>query len=434
MSRAKGGPRAGANARANQQLAVRVLDECLRSARGVPDVMARSPAARGVPAAVRAEVARLVQRALGARRRLQFVLGGDESSAAALLRASLADAGEPIAIDGPAVPDRAAIAERIDAIAAPELRFAVRWSLPDWAGTEFREAFGDEADAVAQALLQPPPRTLRTNLLRVASRDQLASRLAGEGVHTRPARFAATALHATSDDDLFRTRAFRDGAFEQQDEASQLAVLATAPPPGGRVLDLCCGSGGKTLALAAALQNRGTVLATDVHAGRLRELRARLPRAGADNVRPLLRDGGERAEAALREFGLRADRILIDAPCSGTGSWRRRPQARWSVDAADVDALVATQRELLLQAADLLRPRARLVYATCSLLPRENQQQVAWLRSQRPQLTPVPLKEILGGAAAAPVADASGGTLTLRPDRHGCDGFFAAVLRRSAGV
>jgi 16S rRNA (cytosine967-C5)-methyltransferase len=198
------------------------------------------------------------------------------------------------------------------------------------------------------------------------------------------------------------------------------------------VLDLCAGSGGKALAIAAALGNRGSVLATDVHRRRLQELRQQAARAGVHNVQ-----AGEIGEvdvpAAVAEFARHADRILVDAPCSGTGSWRRRPEARWNVRLGDLAALRATQERLLAMAAGWLRPGARLVYATCSLLRDENEEPIAALLAQRPELEVVRLAEVLSADAARPIADASGTFLSLRPDRHGCDGLFAAIVRRRRG-
>jgi 16S rRNA (cytosine967-C5)-methyltransferase len=167
-----------------------------------------------------------------------------------------------------------------------------------------------------------------------------------------------------------------------------------------------------------------------VHQGRLAALRERLARAGADNVQ--VQALGERGEAppVVATFAGHADRILVDAPCSGTGSWRRRPEARWSLDDAALRQMNAVQDRLLSRAAAWLKPGARLIYATCSLLASENEARIAALCAAQPQLETVRLAEILGGAVARPIADATGTFLSLRPDRHGTDGFFAAVLRR----
>lgn len=401
-----------------------VVAAFLRDRRPPRDTIAALSLLRGAPGPPRAAVARAAAAALAGLRRTWFVLGGGVGG------------------DGLPAPDRAEELVRHAAAAAvaiepllvgvpdPMRRFALRHSLPDWFAAAALAQFGDDAPTVAAALAAPAPRTLRANLLRVTDAAALAAELAAEDVPTRPGAFAATALHVDGDADLFATAAFARGAFEQQDEASQLVVAATAPPPGGKVLDLCAGSGGKTLALAAALHNRGEVLATDVHPGRLDALRQRLRRAGAHDVRVVALTEAAGLPPAVSAFAAAADRILVDAPCSGTGSWRRRPEARWGVGAGDLAALRRTQDALLDRAAALLRPGARLVYSTCSLLADENERRIDALLARDPGLQAVRLAEILGGATAAAIGDASGTFLSVRPDRHGCDGFFAAVLRR----
>ncbi|MFN9277708.1 MAG: RsmB/NOP family class I SAM-dependent RNA methyltransferase [Planctomycetota bacterium] len=411
------------------------------------DAMAASPLLRDLPAAELAAIGRLAVAAIAGMRRHEFVLAGPRGLAdlppprrALALVLAVAVASDALLADGAerwfaavAAPLGFARLLRAEAILAetadPLLRFARRHSVPDWFAARALAAFGERADAVAAALAQPAPRTLRANLLRVADRAALAAELAAAGVATRPARHAPTALHVDGDADLFATAAYRRGAFEQQDEASQLVALVTAPPPRGKVLDACAGSGGKTLALAAALGNRGVVTAVDPHAGRLQALRVRARRAGATNL--ALHEVGETAwPADVAAFAATADRILIDAPCSGTGSWRRRPEARWSVDEASLAQLARAQESLRDRAAAALRPGARLVYATCSLLPEENVGRVRALLAVRPELEVVRVAEILGAASAAPIADADGAVLSVRPDLHGCDGFFATAIRR----
>lgn len=428
------------------QWAVDVVAECFVMRSTVRDVIGGFGRLRGQPVAVRAAVVRMASDVMAARRRLVHALWNGEvppdlTSAATGMALVLARAVELGQLGPPAAAHAFAVAHyreldfapladadaRIAAIGDPQQRFAVRHSLPDWAAARLLQQYGDTADALATALQAPPPRTLRANTLR-GTREDLQAALAREGVVARPTPFAPHGLVVEGDADLFATAAFGSGAFEQQDEASQLAALVVLPPPGGRVLDLCAGSGGKTLALAAALQNRGEILATDVHTGRLAELRTRARRAGAGNVRAVaIDDGGP--DAVVRTFAARADRILVDAPCSGVGSWRRRPEARWSVTASDLDPIVASQERLLDLAAALLQPGARLVYATCSLLATENELVVQRLLARRPELETVRIVEILGGALARPIADATGTFLSLRPDVHGTDGFFAAVLR-----
>ena len=353
------------------------------------DAMAAMPSLRGTPAAERAAVVRTSGAAIAGRRRFEFLLAGHQGlgdlphreRARVLVLAAAVERGElGVAaahqqagreeLDFGALRDGAAqLATTVD----PVLRFGRTHSVPDWFAARALAQWGDEAAAVVGALGEPAPRTLRANLLRVADRQALAAELAAAGVVTTPGRWAATALHVDGETDLFATAAYARGAFEQQDEASQLVAAVVAAPPGGKVLDLCAGNGGKTLAIAAALQNRGTVCATDVHAGRLRALRERARRAGATNLAVHDLPEGD-WPAAVATFAAHADRILIDAPCSGTGSWRRRPEARWGFDERALAAIVRTQDELLARAAAALRPGARLVYATCSVLASENEE------------------------------------------------------------
>ncbi len=430
------------------QWAADVVAAWFDAGRAPREAIAAMPWLREAAANERAEVARRAGQALAAMRRLEFGLVGARGLAAlpsraralALVLASAVERDELLA-DGAARQFAASCGgdldfapllgadEAIAATADAVVRFGRRHSVPDWFARAAIAQFGEAADGVARALAAPPPRTLRANLLRVPSREALAAELSTEGVPTTPAVHAATALHVLGDHDLFATAAYRRGAFEQQDEASQLVAAVVAPPPGGKVLDLCAGNGGKTLALAAMLQNRGVVMAVDVHERRLQALRERARRAGAQNVEVhALGDGAW--PAAVAAFATHADRILVDAPCSGTGSWRRRPEGRWRVGEADLRALARTQADLLARGCAALRPGARLVYATCSLLRDENERQVERALAAAPGLELVRVAEILGGAGSRAFTDPSGTFLSLRPDVHGCDGFFAAVLRR----
>ena len=319
--------------------------------------------------------------------------------------------------------------ERIAALDDPDVRFGLTWSMPDWLARRFRTEFGGEAAQIAASLNQEPPITVRTNTLKAASRDQLAEQLAREGVKTRPTKFAPHGLAIEGSPAIFATQAFRDGWFEQQDEASQLCCLLVAPPPRGRVLDACAGAGGKTLALAAALGNRGDVLAIDMHDGRLNDLVERRRRAGTDNVRSMPVPGDAWPDE-VTAFASSADRILLDVPCSGIGSWRRRTDARWTSTAEGLAELRSIQTGLLGRALRCLAPGARLVYATCTMFADENEEQVQAALGGDPTLELVRAVEILGRSVADPISDPSGTFLRLVPHRHGTDGFFAAVIRR----
>jgi len=224
----------------------------------------------------------------------------------------------------------------------------------------------------------------------------------------------------------FGLSAFRDGLFEVMDEGSQLVADLVAPPPGGRVLDACAGAGGKTLALGAALANKGRVLALDTDGKKLEELRRRARRAGLTNVQA--KSVGAGTGDVVKAVTGTYDRVLVDAPCSGLGTLRRNPEARWRLQRADVEGFPARQVALMVSYAPLTAVGGRLIYATCTVNRRENEGVVERFLAERDDFVPVPVKEIWGRERAEKVGD--GMTLQLFPHRHDTDGFFAAVLRR----
>ena len=217
------------------------------------------------------------------------------------------------------------------------------------------------------------------------------------------------------------------GWYEVQDEGSQIAALMACAGPREQVLDICAGAGGKTLAFAAAMRNTGQVYAYDGDAQRLRPILERLKRAGVRNAQVL--QAGD--EAALTALGPRFDMVFVDAPCTGTGAWRRRPDAKWRLRPANLPQREQEQRQLLETAAALVKPGGRLVYATCSVLPQENGDQIAAFLANHSGFETLPWRESwragVGGEPPAS-ADGSDATLLLTPARHGTDGFFVAVL------
>jgi len=213
--------------------------------------------------------------------------------------------------------------------------------------------------------------------------------------------------------------AWRDGAIEVQDEGSQVVGLALPTASGDVIVDLCAGAGGKTLALAARMDNRGTLLACDTDRARLSRLRPRAERAGATIIETKLLDPGREA-AALADWLARADGVLVDAPCSGTGTWRRNPEARWRLDPARLDRLIDTQAHVLTLGASLVRPGGNLVYIVCSLLDAEGRDQVDRFLANHPGWTvDVP---------TLPAGQTHGGGIRLDPASAGTDGFFVARL------
>ena len=291
-------------------------------------------------------------------------------------------------------------------------RWTTRWSgwrcrrsLPRWIAERFVAELGlAEAEALAAVLNERAPLTVRANLLK-GDREALRARLAAEGTSATLTPYSPWGLTLDGHQNAFALQSFKDGAFEIQDEGSQLIALACGARPGMTVVDACAGAGGKTLALAAEMRNKGTLWALDSDADRLDEARRRARRAGVDNLRTRAIAAGDEAAAQLADLRGRADVVLVDAPCSGLGTLRRKPDARWRLSPADPERFAALQRELVARFATLLKPGGRLVYATCAISRVENE-----------------------GVAAAAVA-----ALPLRPHGPGAAPRRGAVRRARRG-
>jgi 16S rRNA (cytosine967-C5)-methyltransferase len=266
---------------------------------------------------------------------------------------------------------------------------------------------------------------LRANTLKTG-REELQALLAQEGFPCEPTPWSPSGLRRAERAPLFRTRAFRDGLFEVQDEGSQLLALLLEPRRQEMVVDFCAGAGGKTLHLGALMANTGTLYAFDTSARRLERLKPRLARAGLDTVRMVV-IAHERDERVRRLAG-KIDRVLVDAPCSGTGTLRRNPDIKWRP--MDLVALADAQARILAAAATLVKPGGRLVYATCSLLREENEAIVEGFLAATPGFAVMPAGEALARRHLTLAAD--GDFLRLLPHRHNTDGFFAAILARRA--
>ncbi len=319
-----------------------------------------------------------------------------------------------------------AVASVDDVIAGernPARRIALAASLPDWLAGRLVADWGDQAEALALALNERAPMTVRANLL-VTDRDALAIELEKEGLETHRGRWTDTALIVDSRTNLFASAAFKRGAMEAQDEGSQLlAELAVPHETKSLVIDYCAGAGGKTLAIAARLGNRGRIIASDVDGKKLEELRRRARRAHVSNAQAIAIEGG-RWPRELDSLRAKADVVFVDAPCSGIGALRRNPEARWRLRETDIAAFAARQREITNAALQLAAPGARVVYATCSLLSAENDEVAGSLTG----VVPVPLSEVLGGERAQALA--RNGAFTVAPHVHGTDGFYARVMKR----
>ncbi len=319
-----------------------------------------------------------------------------------------------------------AIASVDDAIATerkPSRRIALAASLPDWLADMLVADWRDEAEALALALNQRAPMTVRANLL-VTDRGALAAELAKEGLDTHPGACADTALVVDSRTNLFASAAFKRGAMEAQDEGSQLlADLAVPRYPKAIVLDYCAGAGGKTLAIAARLHNRGRIVASDVDTKKLEELRRRARRAHVSNAQAVAITGG-RWPSELDALRAKADVVFVDAPCSGIGALRRNPEARWRLRETDIATFAARQREIMSAALALAAPGARVVYATCSLLAAENEQVARSIAG----VELVDLATVMDEKRAHAIGRE--GAFTVTPHVHGTDGFYARIMKR----
>jgi 16S rRNA (cytosine967-C5)-methyltransferase len=302
-------------------------------------------------------------------------------------------------------PLRRLVGKSIDDPAMPD---AVRLEVPDWILPKLRARFGDALAAEIAALSAEAPLDLRVNLLK-GTREEAQAALAAEGVESSPTPLSPWGLRVAARRHITAGEAFRSGLVEIQDEGSQVVAALVEAAPEMRVADLCAGAGGKTLAMAMTMENRGHIVACDVSAVRLDGAVRRLRRAGVHNVeRHLLVAGDKWAKRRAGGF----DRVLVDAPCTGIGTWRRNPDARRHLRPDDLAELLPKQAGILDQAAGLVRKGGRLIYATCSLLPEENEAQVSGFLARHPEYA------------------VAGDFLSLTPLANGTDGFFAARLER----
>ncbi|HEX2668458.1 MAG TPA: RsmB/NOP family class I SAM-dependent RNA methyltransferase, partial [Gammaproteobacteria bacterium] len=259
----------------------------------------------------------------------------------------------------------------------------------------------------------------------------LMRRLVESGNPCEPMHYSPIGLQRDKRGPLFNTEEFREGLFELQDEGSQLLALMTEAAPKEKVVDFCAGAGGKTLALAAMMQNTGALNAYDVSPGRLERMKPRLARAGAYNAQVFaIRDENE---AILKKYAGTADAVLVDAPCSGTGTLRRNPDIKWRP--IDLGMLTKLQASILEAAARLVKPSGRLVYATCSLLEEENGAITAAFLAAHPEFEVMQAAQVLERQGAiVPEGMPADGSLRLLTDKHGTDCFFALAMRRKTST
>jgi 16S rRNA (cytosine967-C5)-methyltransferase len=325
----------------------------------------------------------------------------------------------------------------IEALGSARLREApahVRGDYPEWLDAKLAAVFGEDRAAEGAALSSRAPVDLRVNTLK-GDRATAAAALAH--LHANPAPWSPVglriALSAEAKSPPIQAEpAFIDGLVEVQDEGSQLAAILTGAGPRDTVIDLCAGGGGKTLALAAQMENRGRLIATDTDIRRLAPIHARLARAGAGHVEVRTPRG---AAPLLDDVVGQVDLVLIDAPCTGIGAWRRNPDAKWRVRPGALEQRIKDQDEVLARAAPLVRQGGRIAYITCSLLAQENGDRIAAFLAAHPAFAVLPADEMvraLPGRAAefGAAVLVTGGGLLMTPRRTGTDGFFVAIMAR----
>lgn len=314
--------------------------------------------------------------------------------------------------------------------AAPELTLAQRAELPDWVA-EALAASGMDDDAIlalGHGMQNPAPLDLRVNTLKARREDMLAS-LEASGIPATATPYSPFGIRVKGKPAINRMEIFKEGRVEVQDEGSQLLGVLLGPRRGEMVVDFCAGAGGKTLLLGAMMASTGRLYAFDVSEKRLANLKPRLARSGLSNVHPQLIDTEN--DARIKRLAGKIDRVLVDAPCSGMGTLRRNPDLKFRQSAESVEELNRLQADILASAARLVKVGGRLVYATCSILPSENDAIVDAFLAAHPDFVQLPADQLL---REQKIALDTGERLRLNPREHGSDGFFAAVLERRAAA
>lgn len=308
----------------------------------------------------------------------------------------------------------------------PNMPAHVRLNYPEWMEPILRESLGKDFEKELLALNEQASTDLRVNTLKT-TREQLMTDLQKEEFESTPTPMSPIGLRLKKRGAVFASAPFKLGHFEMQDEGSQVVTLLVDAKPGMKVIDFCAGAGGKTLGLAAQMKNKGRILAWDNSEKRLKQIAPRLKRAGVDNVQTHVIESEN--DGFIKRHKASADRVLVDAPCSGSGTWRRNPDIKWRFSAQDLQEVIAVQQSILQSAARLVKPGGRLIYVTCSILKNENEQQIDQLLKNGNNFRVVCAKKIWDKLSAVDTID-SVSYLRLTPHQDGVDGFFAAVLER----
>lgn len=373
-------------------------------------------------------VAETVYAVLRRRRCLERLVGSDPVPRRLALAALLHLQGFSQRQLAPAVSgeEAARLAEQ-KAEPAESLSLGERADLPDWLAERLLQRMNaEELLELARGLNQGAPLDVRVNPLK-ATREEVLLKLDADGIEGRACPYSPLAIRLKGKPALQRNPLYLSGAIEVQDEGSQLLAYLLAPKRGEMVVDFCAGAGGKTLLLGALMRSTGRLYAFDVAEKRLSRLRARVARSGLSNVHPICINSEN--DVRVKRLTEKIDRVLVDAPCSGLGTLRRNPDLKWRQTAEGVAELARKQASILAGAARLVKPKGRLVYATCSILPEENEEIVAGFLDAHPQFKLASAADVLKKQR---IELECGEVFRLTPHQHDTDGFYAAVLDRVA--
>ncbi|MBW7836050.1 MAG: RsmB/NOP family class I SAM-dependent RNA methyltransferase [Sphingomonadales bacterium] len=384
----------------------------------------------------RAAITDLVYGVLRRRASLTWALGNVPATVRALMLAALASDGADVAAlfagggygASPLSDEEQALLQRLRAYsAAPPL--CTQLEIPPWLLPQLERRFGDRLQEEMAALNERAPLDIRVNIKRITIKDAQA-RLLAEGIEAAPLNRSPLGLRAASGAKVTATALYRDGLIDIQDEAAQIASLMATPEQGGLVVDLCAGAGGKSLTMAAACEAPLIIEAFDIDASRLDDLKARAARAQAHNITAtLLPEYGEGRAALLAPFAGKADVVVVDAPCSGTGTWRRNPELRWRLTPERLTALTGLQARLIREGAGLVKPSGRLIYMTCSLLRQEDEDIVNDFLQENPSFARCVYRSMSKRLKVMPDTRAADDhDLLLTPAQHACDGFYLSAL------
>jgi 16S rRNA (cytosine967-C5)-methyltransferase len=309
----------------------------------------------------------------------------------------------------------------------PEMPEHIRLECPDWAEAPLRRVFGDRFAREMDAINQPAPVDLRINPMKITRAEGLEL-LKGLGVEAQETRLSPWGLRLSGRHALADSTPFKQGLLEVQDEGSQLVAALAGAKPGMQIVDFCAGAGGKALVMAAEMKGKGRVVACDVNQQRLDRAGERAVRADLHNIERRLLE--TERDPWVKRHKLKFDRVLVDAPCSGTGTWRRNPDARWGRGGPDLEELTTIQNNVLASACRLVRPGGRLLYATCSVLAEEDEDCIERFLAAQPDFRALDVREVWAEVLGTP-CPVEGPYLRLSPGSHDTDGFFCAVLERA---